>query len=308
MTSRRPALVLGLLLALLPAAGWTQTASEAGFEVGSGFLWGTTTELVLRDGTYHRPLSRLTWPTEGVAVLSAGVWWPWSPWTSTSLSLRMGRSVVARTIVDEDWDVATDSGTMDYGRSEHEADVTAHGTVRAEQTWGSPEVSLLVGGQYRWVSWEAWNGHGGYDYEDDSADTDVTFTGLLLAYRQQWLAPYLGIGATWSFGAWTLSPELRLGPYSWCFDMDNHLYAGRASATFLDSLRGGAWAQTSWEAAFELPGGRSWGVRLEGELNWGAIGDTVVVVSKKTSWVYPTSRRSAGAWYYEGGLTLFLRP
>lgn len=304
--------LLFILMAYCFSGGlFAEGAFRPTVEVGVSYLRGTAYELVLRDGTYDDPISRLTWPIPPSGLLEIRAGLPWTPWTSTSLALSGITPGVVGTMVDEDWKI----GSLTYGRSTHEAYLTAHWSARAEQSfhWGPWSASL--GGLYRWMTWEGWNGVG--HYTDSGGDTDeVTFTGLIIAYRQQWYIPFLGAAFSWEGPGVQFVQTVRYSPYTWCFDMDNHKYARTEATTyddkdFLDQTRGGSYLQLEWEVALQADEGSEWGVRLGFEKAWGAIGDTITTFSYQSSSggtiLFPTDEDMAGTWFREASLTLFVR-
>lgn len=304
------------VLLVLMACGFSGSLFAEGdfrptVEVGISYLQGTAYELVLRDGTYDDPISRLTWPIPPSGLLEIRAGLPWTTWTKTSLALSGITPGVVGTMVDEDWRI----GSLAYGRSTHEAYLTAHWSARAEQSFYWGPFSPSVGGLYRWMTWEGWNGEGAYT--DSGGVTDeVTFTGLIIAYRQQWYIPYVGLSWTLQGKDWKLTPQVRYSPYTWCFDMDNHKYARTDNRTyddkdFLDQTRGGMYLQGELEVAFSGGEEWEWGVRGGGELAWGAIGDTITTFSYQSSSgstiLFPTDEDMAGTWFREASLTLFVR-
>lgn len=298
------ALVVGGALSLPLAA---QTSLQPRVEIGTAALWGTAFEYVLRNGTYEDPISRLTWPVPLGAALSLTAELPWTSWTSTTVAL-VGAAPSQGTMIDEDWN----AGSLKYGRSEHEAYAMAHGTARAEQAFRWGPLSVSAGGIYRWMSWEGWNGTGTYTDNSGSKDT-LTFSGLLIAYRQQWYIPYGGASWTQSFADWSVTPGLRFGPYVWGSHMDNHNYAGNSKEDldFLDQVWGGSYLQGALETAWTPAPNWTWGLRLEGELTWGAIGETLLTYSYQSYggaiMDYSTTLEKPGAWFREVSLIAFVR-
>lgn len=301
---------LGAILILGFGPGlWADEGFRPRFEAGTSLIAGTSYELVLRDGTYNNPVSRLTWPILPSLALDTAVELPWQKWTSTRLAVRAAFPILGGTLVDEDWNASTTSGTLVYGKSEHTALMTSNLAARIEESFFWESLRFDVGLLYRWMSWEGWNGTGEYTYA--SGTSSLTYSGLMIAYRQQWIIPYLGAAWTVQAPGWTFTPSLRFGPYSWCSDMDNHNYAGTTTKTFLDYTAGGWYAQTGLEA--EVPGGPGWtmGVRGSAEVHWGAIGSTITTTSQQslvgTTYTYPSTDNASGTWYYEAGLTFFVR-
>ncbi len=290
---------------VLPAPGWSQGAFRPQVEFGTSLVAGAAHELVLRDQTYHDPISRLVWPIPLSLGLDLTAQLPWTGWTSTRVSVRGLWPVASGTMVDEDWR----TGTYTYARSEHPAYLMSHWKVQAEQEFRWDGLRFLLGGQYRWSTWEGWNGQGTYTTE--SSVTETTFSGLLIAYRQVWYIPYLGLGYRWAGEGWGATQLLRFGPYSWCLDLDNHNYAGSASKAFIDFTRGGLYGQASMEVDFAASAGYRWGIRAGGEVHWGAIGDTTTTYSVASGsgsrQAYPTSLNTAGTWFHEYSLSLFVR-
>ena len=305
-------LALTAFFSVLAEVTFAEEPQQPRFEVGTSLSVGNATELVLRNGTYDNPISRLVWDIPPSLAVDLSVEWPWNRWTSTALALGAAFPITSGTMVDEDWN--TGSGSTDYSsaRSQQIGYLATHWTVRAEQVF-SPwenEFRIGVGLLYRWVSWEGWNGTGHY-VQNNGAVTDATFSGLLISYQQQWFIPYLSCSWTWKQPGWELTPSVRLSPYTWCFDTDHHYYANSAAKTFLDNVRGGFYEQTGLEVAF--PGGERWslGIRATAEIAWGAVGDTTTVtnyVSTNGSTLpYGSSTSSAGAWFQEVNLMAFVR-
>jgi outer membrane protease len=275
------------------------------FEVGTSFVWGDTTELVLRDGTYNNPVSRLVWPIPPSLEVDLSVEWPWTTLTSTTVALSATFPLASGTMVDEDWTTTFANGNpLYYGRSESQADMTSDWSARAEQNFFWNQFRFSVGGIYRWTSWQAWNATGYYYSTSASTATNYDYQGLIVSYQQQWLIPYLGIAWTWKNSGWQMTPSVRFSPYTWCFDLDNHFYPGSAAGSFFDNTQGGIYGQAALEAEFSGGPGWTWGIRGGWEAAWGSIGDTTLVTSGKTE---ETSANSAGAWFQETSLTIFIR-
>jgi len=207
-------------------------------------------------------------------------------------------------MVDQDWD----TGGYDYARSEHTALMVAHWSAEVAQavTWSAWSAS--VGLTYRYTSWEAWNGEGTYNYTGGTT-SEVTFSGLGIAYRQQWFIPFLGLAWTAEDeGGVLFTPSLRFGPYSYCYDMDNHFLR---DLTFLDYSWGGWYSQLALEAVVPTEGTWVWGVRVGGDLHWGAQGTTLVTEPKLSaggiSYEYSEADEKPGAWFWEAKVTVFVR-
>ena len=279
------------------------------FEAGTAFLWGEADELVLRNGTYVDPMSRLTWQIPPSVAADLKVVWPWTRNLATRIELRTSWPLTAGTLVDEDWNAPTKSGTLIYGRSEHTASMTSNLLAGLEQDFVWDGFHLGLGALYRWMTWEGWNGHG--QYQTASSTTTLTYSGLLIAYRQQWLIPYAAAGWSWAGNGWSVSPSFRFGGFSFCSDMDNHNYAGDSTTTFLDYPQMGWYGRGSLETEFR--GGPEWSFGLRGgwELEWGAIGSTVATTSQQSSSgavaSYTSSSNASGAWFHEASLTVFVK-
>jgi len=283
------------------------------FEAGSTFVWGEATELVLRDGTYNNPISRLVWPTVPSLGLEFSVTLPWTPWTATTLAIQGVFPLATGTMVDEDWNAQTNSGYLVYGRSTQTEVQSSHWTARAEESfpWGAWRFS--AGAIYRLTSWEGWDGSGTYQYSDRNEAWD--FQGLVIAYRQQWFIPYLGAAWKWEGRGWMAEPSVRFSPYTWCFDSDSHYYPTNgtnvyATHVYLDNTWGGFYAQGALEVSFPAEGW-SWGLRGGWEIAWGAVGSTTDTQSYQNasgvSESYSTTSQSAGTWFQELSLNVFIR-
>jgi len=287
------------------------------FEMGTSVAFGDATELVFvpsDDRFYNDPLSRLTWPVPPSISMDLAVEWPWTDRTSTIVALRGLWPVTIGTLVDEDWKAATRNSSvfLNYGRSTHEGYLTGHWQARIEQTFKADDFVFGLGGEYRFATWEGWNGTGSYDKTTTSGtvstrSTDsVTFSGLLIAYRQQWYIPYFAASWKWQSEGWSLTPAIRFSPYTWCFDMDNHNYATQATTTFLDNVRGGVYGWFGLEVAFGEEG-ELWGIRGSWESAYGAMGETTQTVAKESAATYDTTANSAGAWFQEASISVFMR-
>jgi len=290
------AVILGALA--VPTHGF-----ELHTEVGTTALWGRAYELVLREDDYDDLISRLDWdipPSVGVEVAGTALW---SPLTATEARLAFALPTTTGTMVDQDWD----TGSYEYARSEHSAVLTAHWSAELAHsvTWTPWEFS--AGMVYRFTSWEAWNGEGTYRFTNGTTST-ITFSGLGIAYRQQWFIPYVALAWTADPAPVRFQPSVRFGPYSYCYDMDNHFLR---DLTFLDHSWGGWYSQLALEALVPTDGAWSWGVRVGGDLHWGAQGTTLVTEPKQNSsgisYEYAEADEKPGAWFWEARITVFVR-
>ena len=278
------------------------------FEAGTSFVWGEATELVLRDGTYNNPVSRLVWPTVPSLGLEFSVTLPWTTWTASTLAVEGEFPLVTGTMVDEDWNVPNTSPLFIYGKSTQTAVQTAHWTVRAEESFPWQAWRFSVGGIYRLTSWEGWDGSGTYQYADHNEAWN--FQGQVIAYRQQWFIPYLGAAWKWQGQGWTAEPSVRFSPYTWCFDSDSHNYAASATNVFIDDTSGGFYAQGALEVTF-LADGWSWGLRGGWEIAWGAVGNSTKTQTYQNSpgesESFTTTSQGAGTWFQELSMNVFIR-
>lgn len=282
-----------------------------GVEVGSGLTWGSAGELVFDPGTNRMendPVSLLNWPVSPSYQLALTTTMDWLPWIVTSVSVRGAWPLVTGTMTDEDWRAQTDSGFLVYGRSQSVSYLTNHWSVSAEQTLRWSGASVGLGGLYKTTSWEAWDGSSRYEYA--TGVTESLYSGLVLEYRQVWYIPYLSAQWTGEWEGWTLTPSARLSPYTWCFDTDNHMFAGKR-VTYLDNLRGGWYAKVGMELTLPPFEGLIAGLRGSWETATGAVGDTWEVKPDSAQLgvtVDPTfSANSAGGWFQEASVSLFVR-
>jgi outer membrane protease len=298
------------LLATAQSGFHPQTTTELLFVAGSAY------ELVLRNGSYANPVSQLAWPIPPSVAAELTTKLPWTSWTATTFALQGLAPVLPGTMIDEDWN----TGLLEYGRSVQVALLTAHWTARLEQEVSLGPLSFMAGGLYRWTSWDGWGGTGSYLYSSSTVPVEVQFSGLLISYRQLWLIPYLGASWNLNFTGLQLTPSLRLGPWSWCFDADNHFYPTDrrngasqqlATITFLDSTRGGVYVQGGLEALFPTDNSWAWGFRSACEVNYGTVGDTWVTNSimdtPGTTHNFLPETNVAGSWYYEASISIFLK-
>lgn len=313
-------LLLGLLVLAGAATLRAQDAPALTLEVGSVLETGTAFEYVLRGGTtntpYDNPVSRLTWPLPPSLGVSFGADLDWTGWTRTRVTLQATWPLASGTMIDEDWNALTSAtNLLLYGHSTHQGYLTTNWSGRAEQVFGTGGLALGAGALYRWSQWEGWNGEGTYREQNTTTQaitiSTYTFTGLLISYRQQWLIPYLTAAYTWQADGWSLTPTLRLSPYTFCWDQDNHNYAGSSTTTFLDTVVAGVYGLASIELSFPAEGAGSWGLRLEGEASGAGVGDTLATSTYQSSTgvtaAYTTYANGAGAWFRSAALTVFMR-
>ena len=313
---RFPLVILLLVGMGLPL--WADGELRPRFEVGTSFVFGNATELVFRPSenrNYNDPISRLVWPIPPSLSVDLSLEWPWSAQTSTVVALRGLFPLTVGTMVDEDWRTATRDPTvfLNYARSEHQGYLTGHWQARIEQTFSANDFSFALGGEYRQTNWEGWNGTGRYDETTTSGSVstrgteEITFSGLLIAYKQQWYLPYVGTSWRWRAEGWTITPTVRFSPFVWCFDMDNHNYATDATMTFLDSVRGGVYGYLALEMAFGDRGAETWGIRGTWEGTYGAIGETTETQAMQSATTFSTYSNAAGAWFQETSFAVFVR-
>lgn len=303
MGPQRAAVLLGLGLGLSSPL-WSEDLRPT-FEVSTSFVFGQATELVLRDGTYNNPVSRLQWSIPPSMAVGLSVDWPWTPWTSTDLGVETLWPLTSGTMVDEDWNTGSASTDLIYGNSLSQGLLTSWWSTRWEQSFRWPPFSFLVGTLARRASWEAWGGT--YHYQQVSGSTSTgSFSGLIVEYDQFWLIPYLGVGWTQNLGPVVIRPAVRWGPYAWGTSTDNHMLASNRK-TFVDSDQGGQYGRADLEV--ELPGASAWtwGLRASWEVDWGAVGSTTTSIPSQDATSSSTSNNVAGDWFQEGSLTVFVR-
>lgn len=294
---------LGLLVATVLFPFSAQAWDSPILEFGSGLAGGNAYELVLRDGTYTNPVSLLVWPTWPLVTASASFEQPWIDGCSTRVTLQVAWPLMVSTVTDEDWNTGLSSNDLIYGRSEHEGYLTAHLEASVEQWFGSQDWRWALGVRTRWTSWEAWNGNGNYEYTS-GATSSIEFTGAVLDYRQLWILPFAGVShrASGPIGSWTST--FLFGPYTWAFNRDDHNYYGSESVAWIDTPRGGFFAD--WSNEFHMPHGT--GLRVRVTAAGFGVGETLKTTTlQNSSAVYPYWAGVAGAWYWETGLEAFFR-
>ncbi len=285
------------------------------WEFGVSYVAGTATEYVFQPSAeryYNNPVSRLTWAIPPSLAATFTVEMPWLPWTASNFRLQVAQPVVTGTLIDEDWN----AGSYIYARSEHPTQMTANLSAQLEQTFHLRVFDVLIGGLYRWMSWEAWDGSGAYT--TSSGTENVSFTGPIIAYHQQWLIPYLGLSTTFRLAGLGWTPTVRFGPTAICWDRDDHNYAqniinastGKPSPplTFLDTVWGGYYFQSSLDVSLS-EGNMDWGLRISGQMTRGAMGDTTTTYPYQGSTPpsYENSSWAAGAQFEDLSLTVFVR-
>jgi outer membrane protease len=207
-------------------------------------------------------------------------------------------------MVDEDWRTGTTVDDLEYGRSVSTATLRARWDGRIEQTLNWHGLRFIGGGRVIYTAWDAAGGTYYYSYVDAGVGHGQYEVGTLpsetaISYQQTWFMPYLGIENTWSGSDSSVTVTLRGFPWTICWDVDDHKLR---DITFNDILRGGWYGQGSVEVA--LPGEWQWGLRLSGELAYGAVGDTFETDSGGGTY---SSANTAGAWFREFSVAFFVR-
>ncbi len=291
-----------LLLGLCSSAVWSEDLKPT-LEFTTGVFWGQATELVLRDGTYDNPVSRLQWDIPPALMAKAAVDWPWNDWTSTRIEAEAAVPLNTGTMVDEDWETGTSVDDLEYGHSTSTAVLRARWAGRVEQTFTQFGFRFLTGSRVVYTAWDADGGH--YDYAylgigngHGQHETGDLPSGTAISYQQTWLMPYLGVERAWNTSGSSITLTLRGFPWAMCYDVDNHVLR---DLTFKDVVMGGWYGQGSVELTF--PGSWQWGLRLSGEITYGAVGDTTEITSTGSS----TYSNTAGAWFHEATLAFFVR-
>ncbi|MBN1241920.1 MAG: omptin family outer membrane protease [Spirochaetales bacterium] len=225
--------------AALPAAeGPATSVPLLSLATGPVLVVGYMDELVYRDSTTTDLLSKLRWqllPAAGLR-LDATLSPRWRAPLSFRLSVTSLFPTVTGTMVDEDWD----TGTLIYGRSEHQAQLARgmDATLFASWSWPSLGLRLGAGAVVSDFSWEGWDGSA--TYEHATYTDQVTFSGLVIAYRALRLGPALE--ASWVTTAsgfeFQLGFELRYHALQW--GIDSHVARNPDNDfTFFDVMNGG---------------------------------------------------------------------
>jgi outer membrane protease len=303
------------LVALVSALSLPPLATAEGtgpltLEVGTSALFGWADEEVFDPSAsrfFNDPVSRLAWPVSPSFGLSLAARMAWVPWATTSVTVQGAWPVVSDTMSDEDWRAPTLDGFLVHGLSRSDSYVTAHWSVVAEQGFRWDAFTFGFGGLFQQTSWEAWGGTSRYEYTN--VVKEYQFNGLVLEYRQVWFIPFLSAQWSWTIDQWTITPSMRVAPYTWCLDTDNHMFADKR-ITYLDNTRGGWYGLAGLEVTFPVAG-VTLGLRGTYETAWGAIGETYPVepaaTAPGTTISFVPGANAAGAGFSQSALSLFVR-
>jgi outer membrane protease len=283
--------------ALLVVLALPLAAEGPSIEAGVGLEGGQAYELVLRDGTYSYPISRLTWDIPASLLAEMTVKLPWNGWTATALTASASLPLATGTMVDEDWDALIAVGqVLNYGRSEHTAILQSSFSGQLEQTLGSPSLSVAFGGAVRYLAWGGYNGSGQY-LINNYWPRYVRFIGPVITYEQLWFAPYVGLMTQADEGLLRLETAVRFAPYSWGVDKDFHIGLGDH---YVDEFRGGLCGAVSAAAMVALDSHWLLGLRLRAEGSYGAIGAEYMNG-------FLADSTGAGGWYWQASVSTFVR-
>lgn len=255
-----------VLIAAGPAAAQTAPSGYA-LELGAstGFLYGSSQELVYAESGSDTLLSELDWTLE--PLFYWGLRLDLSPARKgtegfiATLALRSGIAGYAGTMTDTDW--ANYDGTKthfsahdSYAEQAFLADLRAGWTFPVGKSFELRPFAGVGYMHFRWTARDGYLQYADYDYGTDEYDewssslpkTDIYGTGI--GYEQFWFIPYLGFEAAWNASdRWTLRGSLSAAPWAICADQDDHYLRG---LQFNETSSGGFALEPRLEAALGL--------------------------------------------------------
>jgi outer membrane protease len=228
------------------------------FSIGAeiGQVGGTAYERVYAPHVRDFKVSELKWDIDSVAVAGVRGQLGFAGRFRVNLGYWTAVSEGDGEMVDRDWLLLnTDSDDQWTHESRHpDTDVDSGTILDANLDFkafsrGSFSMSGIVG--YRQNEWE-WSSRGGsytysYDRNDDgyyTPDELRTYRGsfpegqLVIAYRQEYTVPYLGLGLEGAWGPVQLQGRLRYSPW---VSAEDHDYHALRKTTFEGDFSDGDW-------------------------------------------------------------------
>ena len=250
---------------------------------GPVLVVGYMDELVYRDSKTTELLSKLRWqllPAAGLR-LDATLSPRWKAPVSFALSVTTLFPTITGTMVDEDWD----TGTLVYGRSEHQAQLARaiDAALLASWSWPSLGLRLGAGAAVSDLSWEGWDGSAVYEYS--TYTSTPAFFGIVIAYRALRLGPALAADWERSLGGFDFRIGIELRYHALQWGVDSHL-ARNPDVTFFDVMAGGFALNPSVSASRELAPGLTTSVHAAASVERWARGDDYAIEDDGTITLY----------------------
>ena len=103
----------------------------------------------------------------------------------------------------------------------------------------------------------------------------ATWYGTSVTYRQEWFVPYFGFELKQSVGTWAWGAALRVSPYLFANNTDEHVLR-KPPLTFNDSVSGGLMIEPSVSNEWIIFPNATWQAQISYRLIWGPRGDKTV--------------------------------
>jgi omptin len=221
---------------LVPSAG-AASAGETRIWLTPGVSVVEAHELVYIPSEHHK-LSELIWRSEPMFTLNGGVEFQIRPRSKIRLSGTAGFNGDSK-MTDYDWqDISTPHSWTD--RSIHDVtklpeyfvlDGRFSQDIARRNNW---ILSGLAGVKFTHASWSAYGGKFIYSTFDDDGNLlgfrddifELPASERGISYRQQWLAPYLGLTAQWQKDRSTFLLSATASPLAFSWDRDIHWQRG----------------------------------------------------------------------------------
>jgi outer membrane protease len=260
----------------------------------SGFMYGTSYEIVYRNSSGKDYLSELQWDLKPLFFIGSNFLMEPDNRNGflSGLGIKVGIPGKTGSMIDRDW-VYTPG-------------VLSHFSSHDNKTRGSFHFDIYTGYQFLFnnffyirpfASFEynlfVMAGRNGYfNYPGGSG----TFTGTVITYNQHWFLIYSGITFGMLPGRFNIKGSIKITPLVFCIGDDDHV---ARSTRFVDYMFGKIAVEPSIDISFVLNSRYSLGINGSYKFFYGARGDTYIDTYSNKFPVYKNSN-TGGA-----GLELF---
>jgi outer membrane protease len=259
--------------------------------VHAGLYYGTSYEIVYQNSLSREKLSELEWELK--PLLYMGLGFSLKPVNTgggfTSFTIKAGLPAVCGIMNDRDW--ITPGVLTHFSSHTNTLEAAVQLTLDLGYSFSVTDrfyFRLFGSLDYLFFRMEAKDGY--YSYERDNWEI-ITLSGPVIRFSQQWFLFSPGFSADFILNRFTLKGTLKVTPFIFCIDKDEHLLP--PATTYSDYLSGKFAVEPALDISYTISTHLEAGLACSYRYITGARGDTVEEQSGHLPYIISNSAGAA---------------
>lgn len=272
----------------------------------TGFLYGTSYEIVYLDNRSSEKLSELQWELKPLFYMGMGL--SLEPVNSGShyrgffaeLGIKAGLPAVTGTMEDRDWQIPETLTNFSSHTNNLKAAILL--TMDAGYSFSITDrffFRFFGSLDYFFFRMEARNGF--YCYADNNWEKKE-ISGTVIKYTQHWFLFSPGLSAGFILDRLTIKGAVKITPFILCVDKDDHLLT---STRYIDYMIGKYAIKPSLDLSYNVNPRLEAGFAYSYQYITGTRGDMVIEKYRNSGSAYTIPNATgAGLWFFESSIYL----